>query len=84
MFQILHVFYFNNLYNMKVINISKIFLKLTFLVTIGDLNVIKCCSKVPDAGKEMSDHEGKYFNYTTFLVGRICQIFIIRIDYKNN
>ena len=45
---------------MKVVNTPKIILTLIFLVLIGDLDVIKCCSKVPDEEKEITDHEGKY------------------------
>ena len=49
--------------NMKVVYTPKIILTLTFLVLIVDLDVIKCCSNVPDAEKEITDHEGKYYNY---------------------
>ena len=43
---------------MKVVNTPKIILTLRLLVLIGDLDVIKGCSKVSDAGKEITDHEG--------------------------
>ena len=49
---------FQKLSNMMVINTPKIFFTITLLVLIGDLEVIKCCSKIPDAEKEITDHEG--------------------------
>ena len=43
---------------MKVVNTPKIILTFTFLVLIGDIGVIKGCSKIPDAEKEINDNEG--------------------------
>ena len=51
---------------MKVVNTPKIILTLRILVLIGDLDVIKCCSKVPDAEKENTDREGNYNNSKNF------------------